>query len=150
MKKEPVSMIMSYHIQTVSPQNSLWEVHESMEKHHIRHIPVIEEDEVVGIISRTDLMRVNYGNLNRTEIMGKSLGLTQEQVKENIKCLQTLQVKAVMSPKPYTISPSTSIHDAAEILVEHEFSALPVVENGKIVGMLTSTDLIRFLLSKAK
>lgn len=146
-RKEPVSKLMSLHIYHVHRHHTLWDVQVLMDKHSVRHIPVMDGDEVVGIISRTDLMRVTYGSLSRAEMMTQAHGMTSAQVEENKLSLQALKAEDVMSPKPYVISPSTSIHEAAEILANFEFSALPVVEHGKLVGMLTSTDLLRFLLT---
>jgi len=55
------------------------------------------------------------------------------------------RVSHVMTRHPYSITPSTSLKDAVKLLIDRKFSALPVVENQELVGILTSTDLLRAL-----
>lgn len=132
-KREAVSRIMSKDVHSVHRHQNLLEVRELMEKHGVRHVPVVEAGNVVGMISRTDMMRASYG-VTRTE---------EEQNKQG---LINLKAEDVMSPGPVSVTPDTEIREVAEVLSELDFSALPVVENGSLVGIVTTTDLIRFLV----
>lgn len=132
-KREAVSHIMSKEVHTVHRKQSLQDVEELIEKYFIRHVPVVEGEKVVGILSRTDLMRIRYGALKGQEEMQKSL-------------FQQMLVEEAMTPLPTTVTPETSIREVGEMLHEAEFSALPVVENNKLVGIVTTTDLIGYLL----
>lgn len=133
--REPVTHIMSGNVRTVSPNQSLAEVRELMEKYNIRHLPVVTGQKLVGIISRTDIMRASWG-------------VSRQEERENREMLQGISVAEAMSPEPLTITPHTLIREAAETLAELDLSALPVVEDTELVGIVTTTDLIRFLLEK--
>lgn len=132
-KLEPVSKIMSGHVRTVSPSQTLHEVREMMEHYGFRHVPVLESDNLVGILSRTDIMRASWG-------------LTRQEERENRELLQGISVAEAMSRQPLTIAPHTSVREAAEVFAELDLSALPVVQDDELIGIVTTTDLIRYLL----
>ena len=99
----------------------------------IRHLPVMEGDQVVGILSQRDLFRAAVSSL---------LQLRHDAERE---WLATIQVGAVMTPRPFTITPSASLRTAVEIMVEKRIGCLPVVEDGKLVGLLSESDCMRYL-----
>lgn len=137
-KREPVSHIMSKNLYKVSVSNSLREVNNLFHNHPIRHIPVVSGDKLVGIISKTDLLRVSYGG---------NFGEGQaREVDEAVFDMFT--IPQVMANDPKSISPETAIRDAAEILTQEEFHALPVTEEGNLVGIVTTTDVIKYLLEQ--
>ncbi|PKL76892.1 MAG: CBS domain-containing protein [Candidatus Melainabacteria bacterium HGW-Melainabacteria-1] len=128
----PVAGIMSKEVYRVTRDRDLLEVYELMQRHGIRHVPVVESEDVIGMVSRTDMMRASYG-------------IRRDQVEENKELLKGLFAEDVMTPRPVVVSPMTSIREAAEALAELDFSALPVIEAGVIVGIVTTTDLLRYL-----
>lgn len=134
-KREPVSHIMSKDVHTVHSHQNLLEARALMDEAGIRHLPVVDGANVVGILSRTDIMRVSYG-------------LTRSDEEANKNALQVVRVDVAMTPNPVVISPDKSIREAAEILAELSISALPVVNEGALVGILTTSDLIHFLLEQ--
>jgi len=99
----------------------------------IRHLPVVEGDQVVGILSQRDLFRAAVSSL---------LQLRHDAERE---WLATIQVHAVMTPRPFTITPSASLRTAVELMVEKRIGCLPVVEDGKLVGLLSESDCMRHL-----
>jgi CBS domain-containing protein len=135
-KREPISHIMTKSVVTVNQNDDLKEVVAKLKSNSIRHIPVVNGKEVIGIISRTDINRLTFG----------ALFDGQEGADEAI--LDMLTISQIMTSKPKTVSSETVIKDLAEIFVKEEFHALPVVDNGVLKGIVTTTDVIRYLLEQ--
>lgn len=135
-KRAHVSTIMTRDVLTVGVNQSLRDVNELFKKHHIRHLPVVSGEELVGIISQTDILRISFGN---------TFGEAQEGVDEAI--FDMLSINQVMKHDPMIIGQNQTIREAAQIFTEQEFHALPVLDKEKIVGIVTTTDIIRYFLS---
>jgi CBS domain-containing protein len=90
----------------------------------------------VGIVSKNDLMRLSFGNLFEG----------QESADEAI--FDMLSIEQVMSQHPTTVRPDTEIREVAKIFVEQDFHSLPVMENKELKGIVTSTDVMDYLLSQ--
>lgn len=135
-KREPVSNIMTTHVFTVNESDKLEEVVNLFKKHKIRHVPVLSGKTVIGMISRTDINRLTFGALFEN----------QEGADEAV--LQILSIPQVMTSKPTTVSADNSIKEVAEIFATNEFHALPVVENGILKGIVTTTDVIKYMLEQ--
>lgn len=135
-KREPISHIMTKSVVTVNQNDDLKDVVKKLKSNSIRHIPVVNGKEVVGIISRTDINRLTFG----------ALFDGQEGADEAI--LDMLTISQVMTSKPKTVSPDAVIRDLAEIFVKEEFHALPVVENSNLKGIVTTTDVLRYFLEQ--
>lgn len=137
IRKAPVSMIMTSPVVTLKKQDSLEKAEKLFKKHHIRHIPVVSEDVVVGMLSYTDLLRLSFADVT-------------DNVDEDADALvyNMFTIKQVMKKNIITVSSSNSIKEVAEILATKEFHALPVVDNNKLVGIVTTTDLIKYLLNQ--
>lgn len=135
-KREPISHIMTKSVVTVNENDGLRKVVETLRKHTIRHIPILRGKEVIGIISRSDINRLTFGALFEG----------QDGADEAI--LDMLTIAQVMTSKPKTISSDTIIRDLAEIFVKEEFHALPVVDNGELKGIVTTTDVLKYFLEQ--
>lgn len=136
-RREAISTIMTRSVHTVSTQDSLEEVVEILNKHKIRHIPVLTNQEVVGIISRSDINRLTFS----------SLFDNQEGADEAI--LTMLSVPQVMTHKPRLIRADQTVKEVAEIFAVEEYHALPVVdEENRLTGIVTTTDIIKYLLEQ--
>lgn len=135
-KREPVSYIMTENVFTVSPHHALHEAKQILDNHHISHIPVVYGDQIVGILSKSDVTKMSFQ------------GIYENQEETEKSLLKSLTVRQVMTANPRTVSPQTSIREAAEILVESEFHALPVTEGTKLVGIVTSTDVMKYLVEQ--
>lgn len=101
----------------------------------MHHLPVVDGENLVGMISWTDLMRFSYGD---------AFGEDPRAVDATLD--HTHKLEDMMSRDPVTIDANSGIRDAAQILAEADFHALPVVDGKKLVGIVTSRDLIKFLL----
>ncbi|PIF32142.1 CBS domain protein [Flavobacterium sp. 9] len=135
-KREPISHIMTKTVITANENDDLRKVVEKLKQNTIRHIPIVKGKEVVGIISRTDINRLTFGALFEG----------QEGADEAI--LDMLTISQVMTSKPKTVSSDTIIRDLAEIFVKEEFHALPVVDNGELKGIVTTTDVVKYFLEQ--
>lgn len=135
-KREPVSHIMTSHLHTVREEDSLSDVVEIFRKYQIRHLPVTKGGKITGIISSTDINRLTFGRLFDN----------QDGADEVV--LQMLKVPQVMTSKIRTVRSDTSIKEVAEIFATEHFHALPVTEGDKLTGIVTTTDVIKYLLEQ--
>ncbi len=101
----------------------------------IRHLPVVDDEgeELVGIVSQRDLFR---------SALARALGYG-ERAQDRV--IAMLVVKDVMTNDPVHVSPETPIPEAARILLEKRVGCLPVVQGGRLVGILSETDLLRLV-----
>lgn len=130
-------MIMTAPVITLKKHDSLEKAERLFKKHHIRHIPVVSDDVVVGMLSYTDLLRLSFADIT------DSVDTDADAMVYNM-----FSIKQVMKRNIITVSSSNSIKEVAEILASKEFHALPVVDNNKLVGIVTTTDLIKYLLKQ--
>jgi acetoin utilization protein AcuB len=108
MSKNPV---------TGTPRDTLAEVEAKMNAGNFRHLPIVADGKLIGMISDHDI-RQHQGHLKDTRVTG------------------------AMSDNPITVAPETTMEEAAEILLERKIGGLPVVEQDKLVGMITTTDIL--------
>lgn len=137
IRKAPISMIMTENVITLKKNDSLEKAEHLFKKHHIRHIPVVTDNVVVGMLSQTDLLRLSFTDFSN-DVDGDTDALVYNM----------FTIKQVMKSNIVTVSPSKTIKEVAEILSTKEFHALPVVDNNKLVGIITTTDLIKYLLKQ--
>ena len=128
-----VREIMSKDIEVVDRNDNLRTVEERMATKQLRHLPVLEQGEVVGIVTQRDLFKA---------AMSSTMGYGE---KAQQAYLQSVRVKEIMTYPVVTIAPDTSIAAAAEMLITKGIGCLPVVDGTTLVGMLTKTDLLRCL-----
>ncbi|MDA0985578.1 MAG: CBS domain-containing protein [Bacteroidetes bacterium] len=136
-KREPVSHIMTADPYALQLNDGLTQAEILFKKHKVRHLPVVSGDKIVGILSQTDLARISFVD---------SYDPNNFSVDTTVYSLFSLE--QIMVRNPTSISPDTLIKDAAEIFLKAEFHALPVVQDKKLVGILTTTDLIKYLLEQ--
>jgi CBS domain-containing protein len=96
----------------------------------IRHLPIVSGERVVGILSQRDLFRAAVSSL---------LQLRGDAERE---WLATVPVKAVMTAQVFTVDPSVSLHAAVRLMIDRRIGCLPVVEDGKLVGLLSESDCL--------
>lgn len=136
-KREKIANVMTTDVFTVNINNSLQEANELFRKKHIRHLPVVSGEKLIGILSQTDILRISFGN---------TFGEDQEGSDEAI--FEMLSINQVMKHSPVTVSSEDTVKDAARILAEREFHGLPVVDDGKLVGIITTTDIMKYFLEQ--
>ena len=132
-----VADLMSKKVVTLGRNDTLKTAEALLKQRHIRHLPVLDADgELCGIVTQRDLFRgavlrsLGYGS--RAEDM----------------MLSSLLVKDAMSEDPVTVAPSTPLADAARLMVERRIGALPVLDAGRLVGILTEGDFVRLAIGK--
>ncbi len=131
-KPQCVRDLMSSEVTTLRRNDKLSIADDVMRLGRIRHLPVLDDDEqVVGIVSQRDLFR---GALARA----LGYGAHAQQ-----KLLGQLVVKEVMTNDPVTIAPDVPIAEAARLMLKQKIGALVVVEDGRLVGILTESDFVR-------
>jgi CBS domain-containing protein len=135
-RRESVSHIMTENVFTVQEGDKLHEAVSLIKKHKIRHLPVVKGHEVSGIITSTDINRLTFG------------GLFDNQDGSDEAVLEMLSIPQVMTSHPKTVESETSIRDVAEIFATENYHALPVVDNGELKGIVTTTDVIKYMLEQ--
>lgn len=138
MKKNvPVSSIMTKNIIKLNLSDDLTKADNFFKTHKIRHIPVVNGNKIVGLLSYTDLLRVSYVDV-------------VDEDAENVESIvfNMFAIRQVMAKEINVISPETTIKKAAKILSQKEYHALPVCDGDSLVGIVTTTDLIRYLLDQ--
>ena len=130
-----VASIMSRNVITIGLDEKIQTVQELFEKHKFHHLLVIEDDELVGVVSDRDIL--------------KNLSPFLSTPSERIQDRTTLdkRIHQIMSRKPITIQQETSVEQAAEIIVQENISCLPVLSaTRQIVGIVTWKDILKQLV----
>jgi CBS domain-containing membrane protein len=136
-RHEAISKIMSTNLVTVHHGDPVSKVRQLAAEHGVHHIPVINGDQLVGIISWSDILRVSFGD---------AFDADQRAVDATLD--HTFTIEQLMRKNPTTLNDTATVRDAAEILALGEFHSVPVVHGTKLVGIVTSTDLIKYLLEQ--
>ncbi|MFD1096485.1 CBS domain-containing protein [Salegentibacter chungangensis] len=136
-KKVPVSQIMTRNLIKLHLEDELSVAENLFKKNKIRHLPVVEGEHIVGMLSYNDLMRISFADAIDDD--GESIETTVYDM---------FSIESVMTKKVISISPETTIKEVAEIFTKQDFHALPVVDNDNLVGIVTTTDVIRYLLEQ--
>lgn len=133
-KHEPISKIMSANVASVQVGQPLSDVRDLMVNANIHHVPIIDGSKLVGLISFTDLMKINFV-IN---------GVDERSINAIID--QQFSIREIMSDRLVTIKNTDTIRSGAELLAKGGFHSLPVIDDeGALVGIVTTTDLIRYL-----
>ena len=112
---------MTPHPVTVTPQETLAAARAKMQAGHFRRVPVMQNGKLVGILTDRDI-RQHLGHEERTK------------------------VTAAMTEDPVTVTPATTLESAAQLMLKRQFGGLPVAEDGKLVGIITTSDVVTAFL----
>ena len=129
-----VKDIMQHDVACVRPETHLEEVVRLLQRRSVRHLPVLDHEDLVGIISDRDLKSVlpsPVTKLAATATPAHSDGLTAGDI---------------MTKRVITVEPMVSVEDAARMLMEERIGALPVMDGGALVGIVTETDVLRLFV----
>ncbi len=126
MMNEPLSTIMSTKLVTVNKHAYLKEVKEILDNQRFHHVPVVDGNKIVGIITTYDLYKLNrpfseYGDI---------------------------KVTAIMTDHIAYLTPEDKIGAACQVFLENRFHAVPIVKDGELVGLVTSFDILRYEFKK--
>jgi acetoin utilization protein AcuB len=127
MKSNPV---------TVGPDASVSDAYDLMRKHHVRRLPVVEGEWLVGIVTLKDLWAAVASLEADADIFDTAFHMDRFTVLES------------MTHHVVTISPDASITTACDLMLRHEIGALPVVVEGRLVGILTESDIFRLVAQR--
>ena len=133
----PVSVIMTKEVIKLNSTDDLTKAEMLFKKNKIRHIPVVSGKLIKGMLSYTDLLRISFVDAVDDEA---------EDVDTTVYNMFTID--QVMAKNLITITPETTIRETAEILSKNEFHALPVCDGETLVGIVTTTDLLKYLLEQ--
>jgi len=128
----PARVCMSAPVLTATPDEDLFEASDRLLASSVRHLPVVRDGEILGMLSDRDVRR-GLARLGRTERFLEASGRVG---------LPRVQVHQVMSTPCLSVGPETELHRLVHTLLEARISALPVVEDGRLLGIVTATDLL--------
>ena len=131
-----VQDIMSAEVATLGRNDTLLLAKDIMNLGRIRHFPVVEDDELVGVVSQRDLYRASLGTV------------MQYGEKAQRAFLESVAVKEIMVD-PISIGPDATVRDAARLMMEHKIGCLPVLEDSRLVGIVTETDMLQVVVDTA-
>ena len=124
-----VDEIMISNVHTLQPSSTVAEARDLMATRHIHHIPILDKDaQLVGLVSQRDVLVASHDALRKTG----------EAAKEG----RNIALKDIMTTGVATVGPQAGLRQAAIYLSEHKYGCLPVVNEGKLVGIVTDTDFI--------
>ena len=133
--EKTVSDVMTTYLVTLRLDDTLRLADDMLNLTHVRHFPVMDGDKLAGVVDQDDLLHASMAALVR-------------QPKRTLrKVLGAVAVREVMKPAT-TVASDASVHDAAEIMVERGIECLLVLDDGKLVGLVTRTDLLRELAKR--
>jgi CBS domain-containing protein len=131
MKTTSITKVMTKNVVCVTPEQDLLDVKHIYEKanfHH--HIPVVENGHLIGMVSLLDFMYHISG-----------AGISDDNA-----IYKKLKVKDILTPNPFYMTTDASVEDVAKVLTEGRYRAIPILENDKLVGIVSTADIIKFFL----
>ena len=131
MTTQQVKDWMTPNVITVSSSCTLPDAYWLMLENKIRRLPVIERGSLVGMVTLEDLRHTSPVSVARFDVIHIS------------DMLSKLPVRQLMTENPTTVSPTASLIDAARLMLNHKISALPVLSEEKLVGIITESDIFR-------
>ena len=126
MSRHTIQRFMTPTPHTISTRQTLAEAHQAMRERGVRHLPVVEEGKLVGVVSQRDLYLL--------ETL-RGVDVSRELVEE------------AMSDEPFVVAPDTSLEEVAETMANRKHGSALIVESATVVGIFTSTDALRALVT---
>jgi CBS domain-containing protein len=136
-ERTPISSIMTREVVTLNNTDTLEMAEHLFKSKNIRHIPIVRGPHVIGILSYTDLLRISFAD---------AFSEDTREVDTSVYTLFTIE--QVMARNLVSVNSTTTIKEVAEIFAAKEFHALPVLDDDRLVGIVTTTDLIKYLLAQ--
>lgn len=131
--QKPVSMIMSRDLVIVAPEDPIHRIHDIFEENLFHHIPVVEQGRLVGIIAKTDYSKIRH--MLATTWSGETICRDM---------YEDMCAGDIMTANPLKIGSEDSISLAADIIKRNAIHALPVVDHGQLIGIVTAHDLLTY------
>ena len=124
---------MTTNVVAVDEKTSIHDARKIMEAHKIRRLPVMKKDKLIGLVTKHMLLEASPSPA------------TSLSIHELHYLLAKMTVKEIMVKNPYTISPDMPAEEALQLGQEMGYGAFPVVEDGRLVGMVTESDIVRLM-----
>lgn len=118
---------------TVDTETLVLDAQKIMQENNIRRLPVVDKGKLVGIVTKHDLLQASPSPA------------TSLSIHELNYLLARMKVKEIMKKNPMTLAPDTPFEEALKVGQDKKIGSFPVVENGKLVGIATESDIVRFL-----
>ena len=128
---------MTSDVITLNYNDDLTTAEKLFKANKIRHIPVVSDNRVVGMLSYTDLLRISFAD-----------AVDEEEHMVDTVVYNMFTIEQVMAKNLVKVSSDALIKDVAEILSNNEFHAMPVIDGDELVGIVTTTDLINYLIEQ--
>jgi CBS domain-containing protein len=136
-KNETITNIMKSDMTTITLMNTLSQVRAIFLELDAHHLPVVEGKKLIGLLSYTDLQRIDSGELYK-----------QDPKKADVLLDNLSSIKETMTKGLTTLTSQATVRDATEVLANSHFHSIPILENDELVGIITSTDLLRYYLKR--
>ncbi|MFO7877781.1 MAG: CBS domain-containing protein [Desulfovermiculus sp.] len=145
-----ISEIMSTDVITVQPDTNISQAASLLLDNHINGLPVVDADNnLVGIICQSDLI-VQQKKLPLPTVFTLLDGLiplsSMSHLEKEVQKMAATTVEQAMSPDPTAVSPDTELEDVADLMVKKNFHTIPVVKNGKLMGVVGKEDVLKTLI----
>jgi len=128
--------IMTTEVVTLKVDEELSLASDIMTLARIRHLPIVEGDRLVGIISQRDLFKASLASV---------IDYDYQVARTHLKAVT---IKEIMVKELFTIAPDTKIHEAGLIMLEKKIGCLPVIEDDALIGMVTESDIMEYYVSR--
>jgi acetoin utilization protein AcuB len=127
---------MSKNVITIDANDTMQDALRLLKEHHIRMLPVMKKNRLVGIVTDRDLKKASASDA------------TLLDVHELLYLLTKIRVKDIMTKDPITVPPDYTVEETAQVLLKNKISGAPVVDqSGQVIGAITQTDLFKVLIS---
>ena len=154
-----IKEVMNKDVITCAPDDSLSHLANLFKENHISGLPVVDKGKVVGLVSETDLLKLfkmpEFSNelwlpspFEIIEIPIRNL-VKIEETKKALENIKLRPVGDIMTTEVHAISSQDDLEDASSIMVKYNVNRLPVIDNGKLVGIVARSDILRGLSGPA-
>ena len=144
--------IMTTDVITVSPNTALVKAAKIMMEKRINGLPVVDSGKLVGILCQSDLIaqQKKFPIPSLFTFLDGYISLTSEKhLEKEVQKIAAATVDQAMTPHPVTVSPTTPIEEIASLMVDRNFHTLPVLVEGKLVGIVGKEDLLKLLIPES-
>ena len=144
--------IMTTDVITVSPNTEIVKAAKIMMEKRINGLPVVDSGKLVGILCQSDLIaqQKKFPIPSLFTFLDGYISLTSEKhLEKEVQKIAAATVDQAMTPHPVTVSPTTPIEEIASLMVDRNFHTLPVLVEGKLVGIVGKEDLLKLLLPES-
>ncbi len=121
---------------TIASSASLGDAIRLLIKHNIRELPVVERGKLIGIVTDRDIRQVSPSY---------PLFRDEREIRDH---LENLKVSCAMSPDPLVVAPTADLTQAAQLMIEYRIGSLPVVDGGRLIGIISVTDLLNLFVEQ--